>query len=134
MSQNGSQHFQNHVLSPSAIQDVNHHPLTPPLTASTVQQSQESVTPIQNSGIHLVSSQSVYSVTSASNQSDISTNTEETTTDELFDKIEHLIRDYMQRPLRFYLHCRILRWTTEQYPSRRFSAIVVINPPTDIHG
>ena len=57
-------------------------------------------------------------------------NREENITNELFNKIEQLICDYMQPSQRHYLHCRILRWCLEEDQSRMFSAVIVINPPS----
>lgn len=56
--------------------------------------------------------------------------TEEDITNELFSKIQRLINDYMTQPHHHYLHCRVLRWITQGTPSRFFSAVIVINPPT----
>ncbi|CAF4779194.1 unnamed protein product, partial [Rotaria sp. Silwood2] len=56
--------------------------------------------------------------------------TEDELTDELFEKIEQLICDYMRQPHRDRLHCRVLRWGIQEDLSRLFSAVIVINPPT----
>ncbi|CAF2925983.1 unnamed protein product [Rotaria sp. Silwood2] len=55
--------------------------------------------------------------------------TEDELADELFEKIQQLICDYMRQPHRDYLHCRVLRWSIQEDLSRLYSAVIVINPP-----
>ena len=116
--------------------------LTPPLTApinnqQQQQQQQQQLAIHVNNNIEVTSSQSVSlpssgsSLTSSGSSTSMeSTSPEVKTADELFDKIEDMICDYMREPNRHYLHCRVLRWCLEDDQSRRFSAVVIINPPT----
>jgi hypothetical protein len=52
------------------------------------------------------------------------------TEDELFDKIEDMICEYMRDSRRHYLQHRVLQWYLDNDPLHQFSAVVVINPPT----
>lgn len=63
-----------------------------------------------------------------------STSTDVRTEDQLFDKIEDIISDYMLESSRHYLQCRVLRWSPDDDLSRVFTAVVVINPPTTRNG
>jgi hypothetical protein len=58
---------------------------------------------------------------------------EEMVADELFDNIEALICDYMREPHRHRSHHRTLQWSLEDNSSRLFTAVVVINAPTNIN-
>ena len=58
---------------------------------------------------------------------------EEMVADELFDSIEALICDYMREPHRHHSHYRNLQWSLEDNSSRLFTAVVVINAPTNIN-
>jgi hypothetical protein len=109
--------------------------LTPPLTAPIInqqqQQQQHQVTIHASSpnNMAVISSQPMSSwgssITSHSSRS-----SQEKSIDDLFDKIEDMICDYMRDSKRHYLHCRVLRWSIEDDLTRQFSAVVVINPPT----
>lgn len=136
MNQSNSQNTPNTPNNPSqpfATFDIPHETLTPPLTVMNHQGTQENPTPLQNNLDHLVTTpQAVPFANWTTNLSQRSITTEENRTDELFDKIERLIHDYMQQSRRHHLHCRVLRWNTEENPSRLFSAVIVINPPTEI--
>jgi hypothetical protein len=104
--------------------------LTPPMTVITNSQQHQQQLPIHTNGNNeVVSSQSVSLNSSLSSVSMESTSAEVKDADELFDKIEDMICDYMREGNRHYLHCRVLRWSLENDTTRQFSAVVVINPP-----
>jgi hypothetical protein len=112
--------------------------LTPPLTTQINNQQQQQPQQQQQLGINannnnmeVISSQPLSLPSWGSSiSSQSSRNSEDKSMDELFDKIEDMICDYMRDTNRHFLHCRVLRWNLDDYPSRRFSAVVVINPPT----
>jgi hypothetical protein len=111
--------------------------LTPPLTASQINSQQQQQMPIHannNNNIEVISSQPMSlmssSLSSTSSLSIGSTSSQVRTEDQLFDKIEDMMCEYMREPTRHYLHCRVLRWYLENDVSHQFSAVVVINPPT----
>lgn len=113
--------------------------LTPPLTAPTnIQQQQlhQLVTngDNNNNNSRSISSQSMSLTSSLSSASMDSTSSEVKTQDKLFDQIEDMMCEYMREPSRHYLHCRVLRWCLDDDLSQQFSAVVVINPPTNKKG
>ncbi|CAF3766932.1 unnamed protein product [Rotaria magnacalcarata] len=101
--------------------------LTPPLTANNIPRQQ------RNHTVRMASSQPVPFAFWANGMSQASIDSEENATEELFDKIEQLICEYMQEPHRHYLHCRVLRWCVDDNPSSLFTSVIVINPPTNNH-
>jgi len=107
--------------------------LTPPLTAPIHGQQQQQVAIHANNNNSEVTSSQSTSFTSSSSGSSMtsieSTSPQVKTEDELFDKIEDIMCEYMRESDRHYLHCRVLRWCLEDDLSRQFSAVVVINPP-----
>ena len=123
-----------------AHQNNNHHDilhprnsLTPPSTAQLNNQQQQLVNRANNNNSNNVGVILSQPLSLASSQSSISTaaaNSQVKTEDELFDKIEDILCDYMRQPDRHYLHCRVLRWGLEEDQSRLFTAVVIINPPT----
>lgn len=132
MDQNNSQESNNDYCTPSSS-GHERNPLTPPLTMNNSQQhEQQNLGTPRNNMIRVVSSQPVVPFASwASTMSQRSITIEENTADVMFDQVEQLICDYMRQPQRHYLHCRVLRWSLEENRSRIYSAVVVINPPTD---
>jgi len=111
--------------------------LTPPLTAPQIniqQEQQQMAIHTNNNNIEVISSQPMSltpsSPSSLSSISIGSTSSQVRTEDELFDKIEDMMCEYMRVSTRHYLHCRVLRWYLEDDLSHQFSAVVVINPPT----
>ena len=112
---------------------------TPPLTDPINNQQQ---TQQQQVAIHTSSPNNVVVISSqplslpswgSSISSQSSRSSQEKSIDELFDKIEDMICDYMRDSTRHYLHCRVLRWSLEDDLTRQFSAVVVINPPAPKH-
>ena len=93
--------------------------LTPPLTVHT--HSQPSVTSTQTGSLH----------SSDSSISFGSTSPEDRRADKVFDKIEDLLCEMMRDPVQHHLHCRVLRWGLEEDPSKVFTAVVIVNPPTN---
>ncbi|CAF1316606.1 unnamed protein product [Adineta steineri] len=78
----------------------------------------------------LIPSQST-SVTSLDSCTSMETrSSQEKNADELYDKIEDMICEYMRESHRHYLDCRVLRWHLDDDTSQQFSAVIVINPPT----
>ena len=107
--------------------------LTPPLTAqiNNQQQQQQLAINANYNNMEVISSQPLsLSSWGSSISSQSSRSSEDKSMDELFDKIEDMICDYMRESKRHYLHCRVLRWSLDDDLSRQFSAVVVINPPT----
>ena len=60
------------------------------------------------------------------------TRSEKQAEDELFQRIERLIRDFLDRPNRRYPYHRIMEWTMGDEPTLNYSAVVVINPPSTV--
>ena len=58
------------------------------------------------------------------------TRSEKQAEDELFQRIERLIRDFLNRPNRRYPYHRILEWTLDEEPTLSYSADITINPPS----
>ena len=56
------------------------------------------------------------------------TRSEKHAEDELFQRIERLIRDFLNRPNRRYPCHRIMEWTLVEEPTLSYSAVVIINP------
>ena len=97
------------------------------------QQQQQDIHATNTKNIGVISSQPISLASSVSSTSSIgSTSSQVRTEDKLFDQIEDMIRDYMRDPNRHYIHCRVLQWTLDDDDdlSEKFSAVIVINPPT----
>ena len=124
--QNSQQNNDHHDLQQSS------NSLTPSLTAQLNNQQQQANQASNNNSnnVAVILSQPLSLVSSQSSISTASTNSQVKTEDELFDKIEDILCDYMRQPDRHYLHCRVLRWGLEEDQSRLFTAVVIINPPT----
>ncbi len=108
---------------------------TPPLTPQLIIQQQQQQQPVhanKNNDMEVISSQSTLLISSgtSSSSSTESTSPEVKTEDELFDKIEDMICDYMRQPSRHYLHCRVLHCYLDDNLSSQFNAIIIINPPS----
>ena len=58
------------------------------------------------------------------------TRSEKQAEDELFQRIERLIRDFLNRPNRRYPYHRVLNWTLEDDPTVSYSVVVTINAPS----
>ena len=60
------------------------------------------------------------------------TRSERQAEDELFQRIERLIRDFLSRPNRRYPYHRIMEWTLPDDPALNYCAVVIINPPSTV--
>ena len=60
------------------------------------------------------------------------TRSERQAEDELFQRIERLIRDFLSRPNRRYPYHRIMEWTLPDDPTLHYCAVVIINPPATV--
>ena len=60
------------------------------------------------------------------------TRSEKQAEDELFQRIERLIRDFLNRPNRRYPYHWIMEWTLPGEPTLNYSAVVIINPPSTV--
>jgi hypothetical protein len=60
------------------------------------------------------------------------TRSERQAEDELFQRIERLIRDFLSRPNRRYPYHRIMEWTLPDDPTLNYCAVVIINPPITV--
>ena len=127
------------MVHPNSQQNNNHrdlqqswNSLTPPLTAQLNNQQQQAnqANNINTNNVEVILSQPLSLASSQSSISTASTNLQVKTEDELYDKIEDILGDYMREPDRHYLHCRVLRWRLEEDQSRLFTAVVIINPPS----
>ena len=108
--------------------------LTASLTVPVNSQSQQVTTHAQNDNkndhtIQGSSSQPISLKSWDSSTSFGSTSSDVKRADVVFDKIEDLLYDFMRDSSQHYLHCRVLRWSYEEDPSRIFNAVVVVNPP-----
>ena len=127
----GSGHVWNPLTPPSTVQVNNHQQQQQHLVIQGDDNNNiRTISSQSASSVSLGSSQSVSLTSSGSLTSMESTSSQTKTEDEIFDKIEDMICDYMREPNRHYLHCRVLRWRLENDLSRQFSAVIVINPPT----
>jgi hypothetical protein len=122
--ENKNYHGSHHVCNSQSL------PSKPQINSQ--QQQQQSVSTNNNNNendMEVISSQSVSLTSSESSNSMESTSSQVKTEDELFDKIEDMICEYMRESNRHYLHCRVLRWSLDEDLSCQFSAVIVINPP-----
>ena len=102
-------------------QEWNLLPLTPP---------NEQQTNVAKGIIDMAASQPVSLSSWNSTTSVDSRTTQERATDELFDKIEDLISEYLRDPQRHHFDYRVIRCSLGGDPQRLFHAVVVINPPS----
>ena len=60
------------------------------------------------------------------------TRSEKHAEDELFQRIERLIRDFLNRPNRRSHYHRIMEWTLAEEPTLSYSAVVIVNQPSTV--
>ena len=60
------------------------------------------------------------------------TRSERQAEDDLFQRIQRMIRDFLSRPNRRYPYHRIMEWTLPNDPTLNYRAVVVIAPPSPV--
>ena len=81
--------------------------------------------------VRAVSSQPSSLASSGSSSSMQSRSPEVKDADELFDRIEDMICEYMRDPSRNHFDSRVLGWYLDDNESRLFSVVILIKPPTN---